>query len=235
MNIFVRELILILAAHEKKLSSLYSFHSSNIAIHQEKVRRLQRTLEGPLKESSFTLNGEEIAMLQEQVPLTDEEVRRLRAALLAESVRRLLTQPGRVSIDTAEELANIAFQMLLSTEGEQMQNLRDQLLEQVRSMQEALRDVIEEEAISSDVGEEQVSTLLEPAAEAYYQGVLWLELARARPDWLSRRGYAAHAKALLEAARDLARYAPSRALNTPEQATWLTLIEAALEDVSLLG
>ncbi len=235
MNIFVRELILILATHKKKLSSLYSIHSANVAIPQEKVRRLQLTLEGPLQASSFTLNGEEIAMLQEQIPLTDEEVQRLRAALLAEGVRRLLTQPGRVNIDIAEELANMAFQMLLSSDGNQMQNLRDQLLEQVRGAQETLRGVIEKEAVSSYQGDEQVSTLLEPAAEAYYQGVLWLELARARPDWLTRRGYAAHAKALLDAAHDLACYTPSQALHTPEQTTWLTLIETALEDVYLLG
>jgi len=171
MNIFVRELIRILDVHKKKLSSLYTIHSSDVAIPPEKVRRLRHTLEGPLKNSSFTLNGEEIEMLQERIPLTDEEVHRLRAALLAEGVRRLLTQPGRVSMDIAEELANVAFDMLIATDSGHMQNLRDRLLEQMRGMQETLRGVIEEEDTSAYLPNEQISTLLEPAVEAYDQGV----------------------------------------------------------------
>ncbi len=230
MNIFAHELDLILTAHKKTLSSLYSIRSPDVAIPPSTVDRLKETLQG---QRSATLNAEQLLMLQERLSLTDEEMRRLRAALLAEAVRRLLAD-RLDSIDTADDLANKFFQMLLDTDSNQMQVWRDRLLEEVRGPQQT-RGIIENEEETSAQKQERVSTLLEPAAEAYHQGMLWLEMARATSNWLARRGYVAHAKALLDIARNLARRAPSQALNTPEQATWLTLIETALEDADMLG
>ncbi len=231
MNIFARELALVLAAHGKELSSLFSIHSPDIAIHPSTVTRLKRSLLEPI---TVLLNAEQLSMLQEQLSLTDEEMRRLRAALLSETVHRVLA--GRMAVDAAAELAEVLFQMLLNTNSDQMQDLRDRLLEETRGMRDMLRGVLDE--VSSpplNANEESISALLEPAAETYHQGLLWLELARTAPDHLAQRGYSAHAGALLTAAHDLALHAPSQALNTPQQSEWLTLIEAALEDVDLLG
>lgn len=229
MNIFAHELDVILISHKKTLSSLYTIRSPDVAIPPSTVDRLKETLQG---QRSATLNVEQLAMLQERLSLTDEEMRRLRAALLAEGVRRLLAD-RLASIDAADDLASKFFQMLLVADGDQMQTKRDRLLEEVRGPQ-LTRGIIESEEETSQK-QEQVSALLEPTAEAYHQGMLWLEMARATSNWLARRGYVAHAKALLETARNLARRAPSQALNTPEQASWLALIEAALEYADTLG
>ena len=81
MNIFAHELDLILTAHKKTLSSLYTIRSRDVAIPPSAVDRLKETLHG---QHSATLNAEQLTMLQERLSLTDEEMRRLRAALLAE-------------------------------------------------------------------------------------------------------------------------------------------------------
>jgi len=231
MNIFARELALILAAHDKELSSLFSLHSPDVAIHPSTVTRLKRSLKEPI---TVLLNADQLSMLKERLALTDEEMRRLRAALLAETVHRVLA--GRMAVGTAAELADILFQMLLNTDSTQMQDLRDRLLEETRGMRDRLRGVLDEMTSPPfRANEESISALLEPAAETYYQGLLWLELARTAPDYLAQRGYSAHARVLLAAAHDLALHAPSQALNTPQQSEWLILIEAALEDADLLG
>src|SRR5436305_15101798 len=108
MNIFARELALILAAHGKELSSLFSIHSSDVTIHPSTVTRLKRSLKEPI---TVLLNAEQLSMLEEQLSLTDQEMRRLRAALLAETVHRVLA--GRMAISGAEELANVLYHMLL--------------------------------------------------------------------------------------------------------------------------
>ncbi len=231
MNIFARELALILAEHNKGLSSLFSIHSSDVTIHSSKVTRLKRSLKEPI---TALLNAEELAMLQERIPLTDEEMRRLRAALLAETVHRVLA--GRMSVDDAADVGDFLFQMLLHTDSTQMQDLRDRLLEETRGTYETLRGIIDEApSPPSNPTEAYISTLLEPVAETYHQGVLWLELAHATPDHLAEQGYVAHARALLAAAHDLALHPPSQALNTAQQSEWLALIKAALEDCALLG
>jgi hypothetical protein len=93
---------------------------------------LKRSLE---EDISATLSPEELETLQVWVPLDSEgsEMRRLRAALLAESVRYLLA--GRIEAATASSIADVVFEMLLSDSREGLrdyQGLRDYLLDSVR-------------------------------------------------------------------------------------------------------
>src|SRR5205085_6784701 len=100
------------------------------------------------------------SMLEEQLSLTDQEMRRLRAALLAETVHRVLA--GRMAISGAEELANVLYHMLLDTDSSQMQDLRDRLLEETRGMHDMLRGILDEVASTpADENEESISALLE--------------------------------------------------------------------------
>src|SRR5260370_42575512 len=115
MNIFAQELAMTLKRHKKTLSSLYSIHSPDVAIPPSTVDRLKETLQGS---SSAILNAEQLAMLQDQLSLTHEEVRRLHAALLAEAVRRLLVD-RLDSIETAADLADRCFQMVVASNGGQ--------------------------------------------------------------------------------------------------------------------
>lgn len=83
-NIFARELADILAAHNKGLG-----HLDDMGItHSQKVSRLQRSLTSA---GHFpTLNPEEIEALIVAANLDDSEQNRLRAAVLATAVERIL-------------------------------------------------------------------------------------------------------------------------------------------------
>jgi hypothetical protein len=98
MNIFACEVANLLAAHGKVLGSLYTLHSTTYQLPPNKVTRLKRSLE---EDITATLNAEELELVGEWLELDPEgeEIRRLRAALVAESVRHLLG--GRMNRDQA--------------------------------------------------------------------------------------------------------------------------------------
>lgn len=87
MNIFARELVLILDGHGKQLSNLYGLRlpdpyrpGQTIQIAPNKVTRLIRSL---TEDITATLNAEELDALKGWAGLSDEEMRRLRAAAKA--------------------------------------------------------------------------------------------------------------------------------------------------------
>lgn len=103
MSIFAEELLSVLRKHGRDLSYLYS-----IAIHPVKIKRLKDSLS---KDMSVMLNTEELANLQKEIQLNEDEMRRLQAAVMAESVRRV--QMDRVAPDEANRLAKTTFQLIL--------------------------------------------------------------------------------------------------------------------------
>lgn len=110
-NIFARELERILARRNLRLSHLYSRKDEQGPIvHPEKVRRLQRSLYTP--KNLATLNPDEMRRVTHAFDLTQEELARLRAALLATAVEMLLL--NRVEALVALQAADEAFQPLLS-------------------------------------------------------------------------------------------------------------------------
>lgn len=247
MNIFARELVLILGAHDKELSNLFrlpvqrSYVGDPETIPPSKVTRLKRSLS---EDITATLNADELDALQDWVPLDEdgEEMRRLRAALVAEAVRFLLA--GRVSQQQATALGEVTLALLLGTDERQFATLRDQLLDSVRGVRggvhgggsverAALRGVLDDRAgnegqVDAAPTDDEVERALDPAMEAYEQGTLWLEVARDTTDRGARRGYVALAESLLTRARELAEKAPNVAQGTPQQTDLLASLAAAL-------
>lgn len=232
MNIFARELAEVLADNGKRLGSLYGLHSDTYRIMPNKVRRLQRSL---TQDITATLNAEELELLAEWLGLDSdgEEIRRLRAALVAESVRYLLS--GRMDRDQALSLGEITFQLLLGQESEEFLSLRDRLLEGVRGGfpleqdgGDALWSVTNENYKLDNSWNDQVEQALEPAVETYEQGALWLEVARDTKDREMQLGYVAQAQTLLDRARDLAIHSPAITQDAAEQRVWLSIIETSL-------
>ena len=92
-NLFARELEDILTAHNSKLGLL----DDRMDIHREKVRRLQQSLLTPKRFP--VLNPDEIDLLVQTFHLSEEEWVRLRAAMLATAIERVLMD--RIDLDNA--------------------------------------------------------------------------------------------------------------------------------------
>jgi hypothetical protein len=224
MNIFARELTEVLATHDKELSSLYTLKSPTQVIHPGKVSRLKRSLRDG---TSASLNAEELELVRNTVRLSDEEMYRLRAALVAETVRYMLE--GRMMIAHAAQVAELTFQLLVTPEGMQMKALRDRVLDQIRG------SATDTDATTiTPVTDDPVEQALEAATQEYEASILWLELARDTPQRTARRGYLGQASTLLIHARTLAEQPATLALNTPAQHALLDLISAALAEIEQL-
>ena len=96
-NLFARELEDILTNHSLRLGQL----DDRAGIHREKVRRLQKSLKVP--KSFPTLNPSEMDVVIESCFLTENEVFRLRAAIIATSVEAMLMD--RINQDDALKAA----------------------------------------------------------------------------------------------------------------------------------
>jgi hypothetical protein len=234
MNIFARVLAYVLAAHGKELGSLYTMKSEWLSIPPSKVTRLKRSL---TQDHTATLNAEELEMLRQQVPLTDEDMRRLRAALVAEAVRYMLA--GRIVYTQATEIATLLFDLLILPDTGQLKRVQDDVFETVRGVMPGLGDPLAEietpsEPSSTADDEGPVSLALEPARRAYEDGALWLEYARHATARGVRVSSCILARSLLARAREMTQDAPTVAMNTPEQAELLALIEGALGEANVI-
>jgi len=105
-NIFARELEDVLRAHKLRLGNL---DDNGIVLYREKVRRLQQSLKRPTQFP--TLNPEEMDRLFATIPLTAAEQTRLRAALLATAIERILMD--RIDPYAALMGGNDAFAIIL--------------------------------------------------------------------------------------------------------------------------
>lgn len=112
-NIFARELETILAAHGQHLTSL----DPRLGIAEEKARRLQKSL---LTAGEFpVLSPDELESLEIMLPLMSEEWARLRAALLATDVERMLLY--RIGQDKALLVAEQIVSQIAEALREQLQ------------------------------------------------------------------------------------------------------------------
>ncbi len=239
MNIFARELVFILGQHGRELGNLFGLRTATYQIFPNKITRLKRSL---TEDITATLNAEELALLQTWVPLDSEgnELRHLRAALVAEAVRHLLG--GRMNRDLASHLGDLTLHLLVGQSLEQVAYLRDELLETMRgdilpdfNERGALRGLVSQVPAEAGHALSQAEQALEAAVETYEQGALWLEVARETSERGTRLGYLAQANALLNRARELTADAPTIAQRTSEQQEWLAIIDAALVDGAALG
>ncbi len=104
-NIFARELEDVLHRRNLRITQL---DDRGVVSHREKVRRLQQSLTSP--KHLTTLNPTEMDRLVEKMQLTDEEHKRLLAALLATAVE--MTLMDRVAADVALMAADNVFAIL---------------------------------------------------------------------------------------------------------------------------
>jgi integrase len=105
-NIFARELEDVLRAHKMRIGQL---DDCDVALHREKVRRLQRSLTS--YKHLITLNPDELDRVIVFLGLSEEEQRRLQAALLATGVERALMD--RIEPQQALHLASDLLPFLL--------------------------------------------------------------------------------------------------------------------------
>jgi hypothetical protein len=214
VNIFARELAILLAKHGKDLSSLYSMSTMKHKIYPNKVTLLKLSL---TQNKTATLNAEDLEMLAEvlKLPPNGKEMKQLRAALLAETVRYLLG--GRMDIKSANDLGEVTFQLLLGKDPDDLLKQREDLLTNMRE------DDIEE-----------IDPSLEIAAEIYGQGALWLEVARDTHNPGMRQSYLASALSLLHRAKDLINKTQPSIEVSSQQQEWLKLIEATIREATAL-
>lgn len=253
MNIFAKELVSVLGAHRKDLSSLFSLkvtdgYGIERRLLPSKVTRLKRSLTEDL---TATLNPDELDALEDWAQLTASEVERLHAALVAEAVRYLLA--GRVAREQALLLGEFTLALLTTQDPVRMQALRQQLLDATRGVRDdwehapsVVRGLSEgpEEAQAADAnglgqGQEasdaRVEQALEPAYSAFEEGSLWLAVARDTQNRHQRLGYAAQAVALLRRAQTVAEQASGAAQGTAAQSEVLAAIAAALHDAEAIS
>lgn len=154
-NLFARELEDILADHHYTLGQL----DDQAGIHREKVRRLKQSL--GLPKNFPVLNSEEMAAISEKLQLSDTEIMRLRAAVLATAIERVLMD----RISPSDALA--AAEHMLPLISRAMQ-------EQVNSIT-GMGAIRREDTISSDYDESDLA--LEAAIEAIDKGTIALHLS----------------------------------------------------------
>lgn len=244
MNIFAKELATILDSHGKTLSSLYGLRIRDsydgATFYQIRPHKVTRLLKSLTKDMTATLNADELEALQEWVPLdlAGQEMRRLRAALVAEGVRHLLA--GRMSTDQASELGSHTLAMLLDEADrydvvDRVRGLENTAFSDRYDIPRAATSIVSyPELTPIDDVAETIEPALEPAIEAYEQGDLWLEIARRTLDPNTRLGLAGMSMSLLTHARDLLARTSGNAPDTSQRGEWLMIIETALREASVL-
>ena len=156
-NIFARELEDIMAIRQLRLTHL----DDRAFIHREKVRRLTRSLLTP--KSFPILNTDEMERIIRAFDLNENEILRLRAALLATAIEQMLMD--RIQQDDALAATEQIFPTLLIT------------MQQHRSASTAI-SAIRHDVAEEDLDEEAIIDLaLESALEAYDRAAMALHLS----------------------------------------------------------
>ena len=196
MCIFAHRLSEILEARGKRIGSLHTVvvgtrRNLPYGIPPLQIIRLKRAASGDCT-MSVTLSPEQLEAVRIKFDLDEEEMRQLKAALLAESQLRLLL--GRIPGDRAVRMANGLFQMLLDADTETL-TAYDVDWDEMRG--EIDDETLEE--LSSPLGmlEQRFHKESEPVAQAYDEAVLGLDRAYAENDRARKRLYAGLALSLL--------------------------------------
>jgi hypothetical protein len=187
MNIFAEQLVDVLAKHQHELSNLFTWRQD---IPPSAVVRLKASL---TTDQSATLNTDQIDFLADKYGFDEADHRRLRAALLAEAVRKMLA--GRMDTRIAYRLGLVTLDLLLSDDPDDVMQAVDELVTQVRDLPLELRTLPEvvrgipsddehgganhplvvaaQEMKDAPVFDMSRLLALNNAEEAYHQGLLW--------------------------------------------------------------
>lgn len=195
MNIFARELQHVLKHRGQSLNRLYSI-APFINKHQ-----VQRLILSQTQDISAVLSQDNLENLLTLIGASEEEVRRLRAAILGEAVRRLLLD--RLASAEALEVGQLVFQLLFDAHASQLTPWRRRIQELTRPAEEDSR---QGEVLCPESSEQQIAQALEPAISYYEQGISWLDIAVTMPTDILKKAYAALAASLLSSAYELVAY-----------------------------
>jgi hypothetical protein len=193
-NLFARELQAILKAKDPglRLGHLDDRGDEGKRIHPEKVARLQRSLETPGQ--FYTLNVDELENVIQTFDLEQDRLK-LRAAILATDVERLLYNQGMTGVGAlkaAEKVMPAILEVLqdISTSQELVGAFRDAGSEKGGMTMEEAQDAV-------------LDSILESALQAIDRGILALHLVTHAQSRVEREGQAqealsAFASALLQ-------------------------------------
>lgn len=211
-------------------------------IHPQKVTLIARSLEN---DATAVLSARELEILAVRLPLTDQELRRLKSAIFAEAIRftvwsrakRDAERRGQETWDAARQtsysIGRLAFDLLMGLQGEEAGHAIEVMLEKLRDSVAAPAMSVsgrEESMQSVDEQEATVSAALSLARDRYAQGSLWLEVARDFPDRVQRRALGAQAAALLTHSEAITDDAADIAQGSEQQHDLKEWIERALAD-----
>ncbi len=238
MNIFAEQLVDVLGKHHHELSNLFTW---KLDIPPSLVVRLKASL---TTEQSATLNTEQIDFIAEKYDLAEEDLRRLRAALLAETIRRMVA--NRMDVRIAYKLGMVTLDLLLSDDPAIVMHDCEVLVSELRDLptlgkpSETVRGLMpngEHDLAHHPYGvaahaldaegtvDLDLMLALDGATETFYQGQLWLEVARDTSDRRAQAGYVAHAQRLLDRATNQGREVPPFAQQSEEHAVLMRAIE----------
>ena len=154
-NLFARELEDILVGHQYAIGQL----EERAGIHREKVRRLKQSL---LMPKNFpVLNTDEMEAVSEKLHLSYIEILRLRAAILATSIERVLMD--RISPHDALAAAEQMLPLIIKAMQEQINSIT------------GMGAIRREDTIASDYDENDLA--LASAIEAIDKGTIALHLS----------------------------------------------------------
>ncbi|MGH2514967.1 MAG: hypothetical protein ACRDHP_04865 [Ktedonobacterales bacterium] len=216
MNLFALELSAVLERRGWTLGYLYTLHAADgsLIVAPAKTARLQRSLS---EDITATLDSAELSAVASALDLEAHELRRLRAAMTGEALRKLLA--GRISGMSAHEEGERIVGLLVE-EGDDEEELRGEMAARVHATGDAV-------APTADINA-AVAHALEAAAEACERGELWLAIALASPDADFRDDLLALAWNALDRAAQMLAYAPHVAQGSAVQAEWRETVARAL-------
>ena len=252
MNIFAEVLAEVLAEHGKELGSLYSMSADYERINQNKVGLLKKSL-NPESDQSAVLSVWEMDVMrayfrttprvpsQPPQPITEAQDRRLKAAIFAEGIRRMVWErfksdaehTGITSIQaartTAYHIGRLVYDLLLTVKDPDGVRKVNSLMESIRgvpSLESGSARKEEEKTPSSLLADDSLEPLLATGVETLMQGSVWLEAAREATDREQQQILASYASALLRRAKKQVNDAPP----SEQQEAWGEEVERALDD-----
>jgi hypothetical protein len=175
-NLFARELEDILEARGLRLTHL----DDRAAIHREKVRRLTRSLLSP--KSFPVLNTDEMTRVEEAFNLSEDELLRLRAAILVTAIEETLMD--RINQDDALLAAEQIFPIIVAAMRKQRHGEKG-----ISVIRNDKSDMLEETEL--DMALDNVFETIDRATKALYMSIANAQSERVRYAREARAGFEA--------------------------------------------
>lgn len=243
-NIFAEELQAIMEAHGRTLGGMFGMSLSQERMHPQKVTLIIHSLED---DSTAVLSAWEIDILKSRLPLAEDEYRRLKVAIFAETIRFMVWSRAKNEAEhqgiivvaatrqTAYRLGRLTFEILAGLQGANA-------AQAIQEMVDKLRGIMEEEETTSSLHPQEsessddahLPSILRLAADRYGQGSLWLEMSRDLSDQAQRRAGVAHAREFFSRAHSLMDDMDEAVQSTQQYRDLRELIEQGQADAEMV-